>query len=84
MTLSIPRWPNGAAHATDPAAMLREMARIVRPGGTVAICDEVTHPYAWMREEHHDVWLGFSHKQVNAFFVTAGLEAPSLEVLGRQ
>jgi ArsR family transcriptional regulator len=41
-------------HATDPAAMLGEMARIVRPSGTVAICDEVTHPYTWMREEHHD------------------------------
>ena len=31
-------------HAVDPAAMLREMARIVRPGGTVAICDETEHP----------------------------------------
>lgn len=71
-------------HATDPAAMLREMARIVRPGGTVAICDEVTHPYTWMREEHHDVWLGFSHEQVNEFFAAADLEAPSLQVLGRQ
>jgi ubiquinone/menaquinone biosynthesis C-methylase UbiE len=38
-------------HTTDPAAMLRETARVVRPGGTVAICDEVTHPRAWMREE---------------------------------
>src|SRR5215218_8105105 len=27
--------------AEDPAAMLREMARVVRPGGVVAIADEV-------------------------------------------
>ena len=71
-------------HATDPAAMLREMARVVQPGGTVAICDEVTHPCAWMREEHHHVWLGFSDEQVHAFFAAAALGPPSLEVLGRQ
>jgi ArsR family transcriptional regulator len=38
-------------HAEDPGAMLAEMARIVRPGGWVAITDEVEHPYTWMIEE---------------------------------
>src|ERR671916_713447 len=31
-------------HAVDPTAMLEEMARIVRPGGTIAIADELEIP----------------------------------------
>jgi ubiquinone/menaquinone biosynthesis C-methylase UbiE len=71
-------------HAEDPAAMLAEMARVVRPGGAVAICDEVEHPYEWMRAEHADVWLGFTTEQVAGFFASAGLEQLSIESLGMQ
>ena len=71
-------------HAEDPEAMLREMARIVRPGGTVAITDEVAHPYAWMREEHADIWLGFERGQVGRYFAALGLEDYRYEPLGMQ
>ena len=72
-------------HALDPAAMLREMARVVRPGGAVAITDEVEHPYVWMRDEHADVWLGFGREQVERFFGSAGLsEGYGYESLGMQ
>lgn len=71
-------------HAEDPVAMLREMARVVGPGGTVAITDEVEHPFAWMREEHADVWLGFEKWQVEGFFREAGLENFGYESLGMQ
>ncbi|MBA2442948.1 MAG: methyltransferase domain-containing protein [Rubrobacter sp.] len=71
-------------HAPEPPAMLREMARVVKPGGTVAITDEVEHPYKWMREEHADLWLGFSPEAVEEFFGEAGLVSYGYESLGMQ
>lgn len=71
-------------HAEDPAAMLAEMIRVVKPGGTVAITDEVEHTYEWMREEHADVWLGFTRDQVEDFFSEAGFENVGYESLGMQ
>ncbi len=71
-------------HAEAPAAMLAEMARVVRPGGAVVVTDEVEHPYEWMRHEHADVWLGFTEGQVKRFFTGAGLETYGYESLGMQ
>jgi ubiquinone/menaquinone biosynthesis C-methylase UbiE len=72
-------------HAEDPATMLREMARITRAGGTVAVVDEVEHSYEWMRGEHADIWLGFSEGQVERLFGDAGiLEGYGYQSLGMQ
>jgi len=71
-------------HVEDPTAMLREMARVVKPGGVVAVVDEVEHPFAWMREEHADVWLGFEKGRVEGFFREAGLAGYGYESLGMQ
>ena len=71
-------------HAEDPEAMLREMTRVVKPGGAVVVTDEVAHPYAWMREEHADVWLGFGKEQVEGFFRVAELTGYGYESLGMQ
>ena len=72
-------------HAEDPAAMLQEMARVTRAGGTVAIVDEGEHSFEWMRDEQADVWLGFGEEQVEHLFSTAGLsEGYGYESLGMQ
>lgn len=60
-------------HASDPAAMLAGMARVVRPGGTVTITDCVPHDHEWLRTEKADVWLGFDRDQLAEWFARAGL-----------
>ncbi len=71
-------------HATDPTIMLTEMARVVRPGGIVAVTDEVEHSYEWMRTEQADLWLGFAASEVEAFFDRSRLVEYGYASLGMQ
>ena len=61
-------------HAEDPPAAIREMARALRPGGTLVITDADSHTHEWLRTEQHDRWLGFARADVSRWFEEAGLE----------
>jgi ArsR family transcriptional regulator len=71
-------------HAEELAAVLEEMARVVKPGGSVAVVDAVEHRYEWMREEHADIWLGFGREQIEGLFGAAGFEEIGYDSLGMQ
>jgi ArsR family transcriptional regulator len=58
-----------------PGDALREMARVVRPGGRVVVADFASHERAWMREELGVLRLGFGRDEIAGYFEAAGLEA---------
>ena len=64
----------------SPADAVREMARAVKPGGTIVVVDFVRHEQEWMRQELGVVWLGFTPDEIDAWFTGAGLSAPEVEV----
>jgi ubiquinone/menaquinone biosynthesis C-methylase UbiE len=61
-------------HAEDPPAAISDMARALKPGGTLVITDADTHTHEWLRTEQHDRWLGFARADVAGWFRDAGLE----------
>jgi len=64
----------------SPPDAVREMARVVRPGGTVVLADFVKHEHEWMREELGVAWLGFAREEVEGWLREAGLAEPALDV----
>ena len=57
----------------SPAEAIREMARVVKPGGVVVVVDFVSHEHEWMRQELGVAWLGFSMEEIEGWFAEAGL-----------
>lgn len=61
-------------HAPDPANAIKEMRAIIKPGGLLAISDMFSHTYEFLREEQHDLWLGFEKNEIENWFNEAGLD----------
>ena len=69
-------------HVEAPRVAIREMARVVRPGGRVVVTDMDEHDHEFLRSEQHDRWLGFRREEIRRWFRDAGLTEVRVEDLG--
>jgi ubiquinone/menaquinone biosynthesis C-methylase UbiE len=71
-----------AHHATNPARVFEETARVLRPGGKLVMADLVKHEETWMMDTLHDVWLGFTSDEVSGWMEEAGLNEIEVHDIG--
>jgi ubiquinone/menaquinone biosynthesis C-methylase UbiE len=66
-------------HVEEPLTAIKEMARILKPGGRLVITDLDSHEFEFLATEHHDRWLGFDRGDIAAWLAKAGLSAAAVE-----
>jgi ArsR family transcriptional regulator len=57
----------------DPALVVGEAARILKPGGHVLAVDYAPHGEEWLRDQHAHRRLGFQDEEVHRWFDAHGL-----------
>lgn len=70
-------------HAENPQSVIKEMIRILKPGGKAAVTDLMVHAHEDIQKKHHDRWTGFSLPDIYEWFINAGFKNISVEKLDR-
>ena len=69
-------------HVESPPKAIAEMVRILKPAGKLVITDLDKHEFDFLREEHHDRWMGFKRADIVEWFQSAGLTEIRIDSIG--
>ena len=62
-------------HTPNPAEICHELSQCLKAGGSLIICDLLSHDQSWARENCGDVWLGFDENELKSWASLAGLNS---------
>ena len=68
-------------HTTRPLAVVREAARVLRPGGRLLLVDMLAHDRREYQQQMGHVWLGFAPAQIAAWLEAAGFTSVRVQPL---
>jgi SAM-dependent methyltransferase len=61
-------------HTADPSAVLREVARVLRPAGRLLVVDMFRHDRIELQRQMGHVWLGFEGSRIESWLAEAGFD----------
>ena len=68
-------------HCLNPDVAVKDMARVLVPGGRLALSDLQQHNFEFLRKEHADTWLGFEISRVRTILDQASFANVKVEGL---
>lgn len=71
-------------HAIHPQRAVNAAARMLRPGGRIAVLDLKRHGFEEARDLYADLWLGFAEAELESFLHHAGFEAIEVMTVDRE
>ena len=60
-------------HTPSPSDIFQDLSLCLKHGGSLIICDLLSHDQSWTRENCGDVWLGFDENELTEWALAASL-----------
>jgi ArsR family transcriptional regulator len=75
---------NALSYAREPAKVMEQVARVLRPGGTVAVVTLARHTHLEVSSAYGHVHAGFEPKELERWLSLAGLDVRQCSVTSRE
>lgn len=71
-------------HIENPDTAIKEMYRVLKPGGKIYISDFAEHSDLELKEKMHDIWPGFKASEIENWFSINGFKEINFEIISQE